>query len=251
VRLQPLRKLALARAGHRRGAVGDSIRRLRVRLHGECSVDGLHLHRLHRGGCSLDTRLLCSHLNHSLTPPAERPCLPPLLAPPPAPRLSQLASLTPASVCCRRCRPCSRPSARLMCSPRRRSCMSGSRQRSRFKRGRRRRRRRCSSGCPQRWPRRCASRPSGLGFGLPAVRGERQSVAAPQAARGWAHPPCRHFKTQSCFCLGSAFEVAAFQTAQLSPAEATLPRPSASTVWSRRCTAMQKLRIVRLGFGTS
>jgi hypothetical protein len=27
--------------------------------------------------------------------------------------------------------------------------------------------------------------------------------------------PCRHFKIQSCFCLGSAFEVAAFQTQKL------------------------------------
>jgi hypothetical protein len=38
--------------------------------------------------------------------------------------------------------------------------------------------------------------------------GGQQSVATPQAARGWARPPCRHFKTQSCCCLGSAFEVA-------------------------------------------
>ena len=28
--------------------------------------------------------------------------------------------------------------------------------------------------------------------------GEQQSVAIPQAARGRAHPPCRHFKIQSC-----------------------------------------------------
>jgi hypothetical protein len=28
--------------------------------------------------------------------------------------------------------------------------------------------------------------------------------------RGWVRPPCRHFKTQSCLRLGSAFEVAAF-----------------------------------------
>jgi hypothetical protein len=26
----------------------------------------------------------------------------------------------------------------------------------------------------------------------------RQSIATPQAARGWAHPSCRHFKNQSC-----------------------------------------------------
>jgi hypothetical protein len=35
--------------------------------------------------------------------------------------------------------------------------------------------------------------------------GEQQSVATPQAARGWARPPCRHFKSQSCCCVGSAF----------------------------------------------
>ena len=46
-----------------------------------------------------------------------------------------------------------------------------------------------------------------LGFQFPAT----QSVAAPQAARGWAHPPCRPCKIQSCFCLGSAFEQPAFQ----------------------------------------
>jgi hypothetical protein len=39
-----------------------------------------------------------------------------------------------------------------------------------------------------------------------------ESVATPQAARGWTHPPCRHFKIQPCFCPGSAFEVAAIQT---------------------------------------
>jgi hypothetical protein len=31
-----------------------------------------------------------------------------------------------------------------------------------------------------------------------SVCGEQQSVATPQAARGWARPPCRHFKIQSC-----------------------------------------------------
>jgi hypothetical protein len=36
--------------------------------------------------------------------------------------------------------------------------------------------------------------------------GGEQSVASPQAARGWSHPPCRHFKNQSCCCLGSAFQ---------------------------------------------
>jgi hypothetical protein len=33
-----------------------------------------------------------------------------------------------------------------------------------------------------------------------------EGVATPQAARGWAHPPCRRFKIQSCCCLGSAFQ---------------------------------------------
>jgi hypothetical protein len=37
-----------------------------------------------------------------------------------------------------------------------------------------------------------------------APGGEQQSVATPQAARGWARPPCRHFKNQSCCCVGSA-----------------------------------------------
>jgi hypothetical protein len=35
---------------------------------------------------------------------------------------------------------------------------------------------------------------------------QRESVATPQAAREWAHPPCRHFKNLSCCCLGSGFE---------------------------------------------
>ena len=42
----------------------------------------------------------------------------------------------------------------------------------------------------------------------------RVRVATPQAARGWARPPCRHFKTN----LASAwvcFEAAAFQTPTL------------------------------------
>jgi hypothetical protein len=42
-----------------------------------------------------------------------------------------------------------------------------------------------------------------------ALVGE-QSVATPQAARCWARPPCRHFKTQSCCCLGSANELPLF-----------------------------------------
>jgi hypothetical protein len=40
----------------------------------------------------------------------------------------------------------------------------------------------------------------------PSRFGEPVSVPTPQAARGRARPPCRHFKTQSCCCLGSAFE---------------------------------------------
>jgi hypothetical protein len=42
---------------------------------------------------------------------------------------------------------------------------------------------------------RCAC--SLLGF---PVEG-RRSVAPPHDARGWARPPCRHFKIQSCCCL--------------------------------------------------
>jgi hypothetical protein len=53
----------------------------------------------------------------------------------------------------------------------------------------------------------------GLGFRFPAAWWrEQKSVLTPQAARGWYHPPCGHFKSQSCCCLESAFEVAAFQT---------------------------------------
>jgi hypothetical protein len=50
-----------------------------------------------------------------------------------------------------------------------------------------------------------------------------QEIVATQAARGWAPPPRRHFKNQSCFCLGSAFEEAAFhsnETASLRTAPA-------------------------------
>jgi hypothetical protein len=39
--------------------------------------------------------------------------------------------------------------------------------------------------------------------------------ATPHAARGWVHPPSSHFKIQSCCCLGSAFEVAAFLPTRL------------------------------------
>jgi WD40 repeat protein len=37
--------------------------------------------------------------------------------------------------------------------------------------------------------------------------GEQQSVASPQVARGWARSPCRHFKIQSCCCLGSVARI--------------------------------------------
>jgi hypothetical protein len=35
------------------------------------------------------------------------------------------------------------------------------------------------------------------GVGFQQLPGEQQRVATPQVARGWARPPCRHFKTQS------------------------------------------------------
>jgi hypothetical protein len=41
-----------------------------------------------------------------------------------------------------------------------------------------------------------------------------RAAERPQATRGWTHPPCGHFKIQSCCCLCSAFE-AAFQTQTL------------------------------------
>jgi hypothetical protein len=43
--------------------------------------------------------------------------------------------------------------------------------------------------------------------------GCQQSVAIPQAARGWARPTCRHFKIQSWLC----FDVVAFQTLGVPP----------------------------------
>ena len=38
----------------------------------------------------------------------------------------------------------------------------------------------------------------GLGLGLGFAFKLAERVATPQVARGWAHPPCRHFKIQSC-----------------------------------------------------
>jgi hypothetical protein len=35
------------------------------------------------------------------------------------------------------------------------------------------------------------------GFAVPAAREGKQSVATPQAARGWAFAPCKHIKIQS------------------------------------------------------
>jgi hypothetical protein len=34
--------------------------------------------------------------------------------------------------------------------------------------------------------------------GFSSAGGEQQSVATAHAARGWAHPPCKHFKHPSC-----------------------------------------------------
>jgi hypothetical protein len=56
-------------------------------------------------------------------------------------------------------------------------------------------------------------------------RWRAESVATPQAAKGWAHPPCRHFKIQSCLSLPSPFAMAAFQTL------ARTLRGHAATVW--------------------
>jgi hypothetical protein len=51
-----------------------------------------------------------------------------------------------------------------------------------------------------------AFHPVSLIISVPAGKEEEQSVATPHAARGWSHPLCRPFKTQSCCCLGSSFE---------------------------------------------
>jgi hypothetical protein len=67
----------------------------------------------------------------------------------------------------------------------------------------------------------CAPTLLALTSSPPAVSGcstpeTTQSVSTAQAASGWARPLSRHFKIQSCCCLGSPFEVAAFQTPQVS-----------------------------------
>ena len=59
------------------------------------------------------------------------------------------------------------------------------------------------------------------------------SVATPQAASGWARPPCRLFKIQSCERLGCAFEAAAFQTKHQAHGGTEL-RASALCGWSVR-----------------
>jgi hypothetical protein len=56
----------------------------------------------------------------------------------------------------------------------------------------------------------------------PGFQQRRWSTVTPQVARGWARPPCRHSNHQSCSCLGSAFEVAAFQALK---ARASATRP--------------------------
>jgi hypothetical protein len=43
-----------------------------------------------------------------------------------------------------------------------------------------------------------------------SVSSSTRASSPPHAARGWARPPCRHSKIQSCRRLRSAFEVAAF-----------------------------------------
>jgi hypothetical protein len=53
--------------------------------------------------------------------------------------------------------------------------------------------------------------------------GEQQSVATPRSLGGWDSLPCRHFKDQSCFCLGSAFEVESIDR---------LTEPELTRVWS-------------------
>jgi hypothetical protein len=47
-------------------------------------------------------------------------------------------------------------------------------------------------------PKSLNSRFANFCIAVPPARVEQQSVATPQAARGWTHPPCRHIKIQSC-----------------------------------------------------
>jgi hypothetical protein len=42
--------------------------------------------------------------------------------------------------------------------------------------------------------------PNPMSCGSPAPVESSSGVAAPQASRGWARPPCRHFNNQSCVC---------------------------------------------------
>jgi hypothetical protein len=62
----------------------------------------------------------------------------------------------------------------------------------------------------------CAPKPQALPL-------SSRAFATLQVARGWARPPCRHFKIQSCYCRGSDF-VTAFQT--LNPVPLSSERPS-------------------------
>jgi hypothetical protein len=70
-----------------------------------------------------------------------------------------------------------------------------------------------------------------------ALVGE-QSVATPQAARCWARPPCRHFKTQSCHCLGSGNELPLFGS------QCSLESLEGQRVWMRQCCSY--VQVMRL-----
>jgi hypothetical protein len=52
---------------------------------------------------------------------------------------------------------------------------------------------------PPGFPKCVITRPSWVS--VSSAGGEQHSVATPQAARGWARPPCRHFNIQSCLLL--------------------------------------------------
>jgi hypothetical protein len=43
-----------------------------------------------------------------------------------------------------------------------------------------------------------------IGSAMLGFSANAESVATPQTARGWACPPCRHFKIQSCCCCFEA-----------------------------------------------
>jgi hypothetical protein len=82
------------------------------------------------------------------------------------------------------------------------------------------------------------------GFGF---QGGEQSVATPQAVRGWARPLCRHFKIQSCCCLGG------FPNPRL-PYFGGVGRSvlaSCSLCSSARCSALSGCIQPHCGLGTS